>query len=36
MSTDPHLKNNSAIKTAVDNVNRFASNKCGLFDLPPD
>jgi len=36
VGSDPHLRDNPKVKTAVDNVNRFASNKCGLFDLPPD
>jgi hypothetical protein len=28
---DPKLRDNAAVKTAVDNVNRYASNKCGFF-----
>lgn len=36
VATDPHLRDNPAVKRAVDNVNRYASNKCGLFNIPPD
>ena len=32
---DPHLRDNPAVKRAVDNVNRFASNKCGFFNQQP-
>lgn len=28
---DPKVRDNPAIETAVNNVNRYASNKCGLF-----
>jgi len=36
VGTDPRLRDNPKVKQAVDNVNRYASNKCGLFDVPPD
>lgn len=36
VATDPRLRDNPAVKRAVDNVNRYASNKCGLFNVPPD
>jgi hypothetical protein len=32
---DPQLRDNPAVKRAVDNVNRFASNKCGFFNQQP-
>jgi ABC-type sugar transport system substrate-binding protein len=32
---DPRLRDNPAVKRAVDNVNRFASNKCGFFNQQP-
>jgi len=31
VTRDPKLRDNAAVKTAVDNVNRYASNKCGFF-----
>jgi hypothetical protein len=33
---DPRLKDNAAVKRAVDNVNRFASNRCGFFNQQPN
>ena len=36
VGTDPHLRDNPAVERAVNNVNRYASNKCGLFNIPPD
>lgn len=32
VDANPKLRDQPAIKRAVDNVNRFASNKCGLFN----
>ena len=29
---DPKVRDNPTVKTAVDNVNRYASNKCGFFN----
>jgi len=36
VGTNPRLRDNPNVKRAVDNVNRYASNKCGLFNVPPD
>jgi len=35
VAQDPHLRDNPAVKQAVDNVNRFASNRCGFFNQQP-
>ncbi len=32
VQADPRLRDNPSVKTAVDNVNRYASNKCGFFN----
>ena len=34
--TDPSVRNNATVKRAVDNVNRYASNRCGLFNQQPN
>jgi hypothetical protein len=34
--TDPSVRNNAAVRRAVDNVNRYASNRCGLFNQQPN
>ena len=34
--TDPKVRNNATVKRAVDNVNRYASNRCGLFNQQPN
>lgn len=36
VGTDPSVRNNLAVKRAVDNVNRYASNRCGLFKQQPN
>ena len=33
---DPALRDNPSVKRAVDNVNRFASNRCGFFNQRPN
>jgi hypothetical protein len=35
VDADPRLRDNPAVKRAVDNVNRFASNRCGFFNQQP-
>ncbi len=32
---DPSVRDNPAIRRAVDNVNRYASSKCGFFNQQP-
>jgi hypothetical protein len=32
---DPHVRDDPAIKRAVDNVNRYASQRCGFFTQQP-
>jgi hypothetical protein len=34
--TDPKVRDNATVKRAVDNVNRYASNRCGLFNQQPN
>jgi hypothetical protein len=34
--TDPRVRNNPTVKRAVDNVNRYASNRCALFNQQPN
>jgi hypothetical protein len=36
VDTDPRLRDNPGVKRAVDNVNRFASNRCGFFNQQPN
>lgn len=36
VQSDPSVRNSAAVKRSVDNVNRFASNRCGLFNQQPN
>jgi len=36
VGTDPSLRDSPTVKRAVDNVNRFASNRCGFFNQQPN
>ena len=35
VQSDPGVRNNPAIRRAVDSVNRYASAKCGFFNQQP-
>jgi hypothetical protein len=36
VGSDPKVRDNPTVKRAVDNVNRYASNRCGLFNQQPN
>ena len=36
VGTDPKVRDNATVKRAVDNVNRYASNRCALFNQQPN
>ncbi|HSO94579.1 MAG TPA: hypothetical protein VLV81_00915 [Acidimicrobiia bacterium] len=35
VQSDPSVRKNPTVKRSVDNVNRYASNRCGLFNQQP-